>query len=102
MTDLKLHRLPDRIPAKLTITVMPDLHKDLLSYADLYRETYGEDESIQTLIPFMLREFLNGDRAFAKVTKERSSTEPTISPKPIRGKRHRSPNTASPTNEKEP
>ena len=101
MTGLKLRRLPDRIPAKLTITVMPDLHKDLLAYADLYREAYGEDETIQTLIPFMLREFLDGDRGFARAAK-RTTTETASSAKSTRGRSQRGADASPQTNEKEP
>ena len=100
--DLKLSKLPDRVPAKLTILVMPDLHKDLSAYADLYRQTYGEDESVQTLIPFMLREFLKGDRGFAKVTKERSANRLSSEPKASRSRRHRTVDPASPADGKEP
>ncbi len=39
--------------------------------AELYRETYGEAESIPTLVPFMLQTFLDGDRAFQKAMRER-------------------------------
>ncbi|MDE3114303.1 MAG: DUF2274 domain-containing protein [Pseudomonadota bacterium] len=73
MADLKLHRLPDRVPVKLTITVEPDLHKALLIYADLYRETYAQEEPVQTLIPYMLREFLDADRGFAQAAIARSA-----------------------------
>lgn len=41
MTDLKLSRLPDRTPVKLTITLPPDLHQALVTYAALYAENYG-------------------------------------------------------------
>ncbi len=34
MADLKLRRLPDRVPVKLTVTVEPDLHKALQIYTD--------------------------------------------------------------------
>ena len=74
MADLRLHRLPDRVPVKLTVTVEPDLHKALLVYAELYRETYGEQEPVQSLIPYMLREFLDADRGFAKAAKARSAS----------------------------
>lgn len=82
MADLKLHRLPDRVPVKLTITVEPDLHKALLIYAELYRETYGQEEPVQTLIPYMLREYLDADRGFAKAAKARSANGATAVPAP--------------------
>ena len=64
MTELKLARLPDRTPVKVTISVPPDLHHALGAYADMYRETYGEAEPVQELIPAMLASFLDSDRAF--------------------------------------
>ncbi len=66
MVELKLGKLPDRIPVKLTISISPDLHQDLLDYAEAYRETYGQAESVTELIPWMLRAFLDGDRGFAR------------------------------------
>lgn len=73
MDDLKLGKLPDRTPVKLTITVSPDLHRALQTYAELYRETYGEAEPISELIPYMLESFLAGDRTYVKVLKSRSA-----------------------------
>ena len=66
MGGLKLARLPDRIPVKLTISVAPDLHQALIDYAELYREAYGQQEPVQDLIPAMLASFLDGDKAFAR------------------------------------
>lgn len=66
MPDLKLSKLPERTPVKLTISIAPDLHRALSDYAALYRETYDEDESIANLVPHMLATFLSSDRAFAK------------------------------------
>ncbi|MEP5262741.1 MAG: DUF2274 domain-containing protein, partial [Nitratireductor sp.] len=42
MPDLKLGKLPDRTPVKITFIAPPDLNKALQAYAALYRETYGE------------------------------------------------------------
>ena len=69
MPELKLGKLPDRTPAKITITVPPDLHRALQEYAGAYRATYGEAETIPELIPFMLLSFLASDRGFAKAQK---------------------------------
>lgn len=66
MVDLKLARLPDRTPIKLSITVLPDLNQALQDYARLYAETYGREEAVADLIPAMLAAFLDSDRAFAK------------------------------------
>lgn len=66
MADIKLARLPDRTPVKLTITVTPDLHLALADYAAIYQQTYGEAQAIIELVPHMLAAFLASDRCFAK------------------------------------
>lgn len=66
MPDLRLARLPDRTPIKLTIAILPDLHQQLGDYAALYAKTYGRDEPVAELIPAMLAAFLESDREFAK------------------------------------
>ena len=70
MANLKLGKLPDRTPSKITITVSAELSRALQDYASLYRQTYGESESVAQLIPFMLEAFLESDRAFAKARKD--------------------------------
>lgn len=66
MPDLKLAKLPDRTPVKLSINVTPDLNQALTDYADVYREIYGQTEQVADLIPYMLRSFLESDRGFAR------------------------------------
>jgi hypothetical protein len=66
---LKLGKLPDRTPIKLTVTVTPDLHRSLADYAAVYREAYGDKAEIADLVPAMLEAFLAGDREFAKALK---------------------------------
>ena len=66
MADLKLAKLPDRTPVKLTITVTPDLHRALSDYAALYAQFYGHNEPVIELIPAMLAAFLDSDRSFAR------------------------------------
>ena len=46
MSELKLGKLPDRTPVKITITVSPNLSQALRDYAAIYRTTYGEAESV--------------------------------------------------------
>jgi len=55
MPELKLARIPDRTPVKLTITVLPDLHLALNDYARIYTETYGREEPVADLIPATCR-----------------------------------------------
>ena len=63
---LKLNKLPDRTPVKLSISVMPDLHRRLLDYAEAYAAAYGSEEPIAELIPAMLAGFLESDREFMR------------------------------------
>ncbi len=71
---LKLPKLPDRTPVKLTITINPELHQRLQSYAALYRDTYGTSEAVADLMPYMLDAFLDSDRGYAKARKEDRSS----------------------------
>ena len=66
MADLRLPKLPDRTPVKLSLQVTPQLFGDLSRYAALYKEAYGQEEAVADLIPSMLAAFLDSDRAFAR------------------------------------
>lgn len=70
MVDLKLGRLPDRTPVKLTITITPDLQSALNDYAALYARSYGREEPVTELIPAMLASFLESDRNFARARED--------------------------------
>jgi hypothetical protein len=73
---LKLPKLPDRVPVKITISLTPELNQALADYAALYVETYGQPEPVAELIPAMLVGFLESDRAFsrARQSRERSAS----------------------------
>lgn len=66
MAGIRLARLPDRSPVKLTISVLPDLNQRLAEYAEFYRQTYGSEEPVAELIPAMLSAFLDSDRGFRR------------------------------------
>ena len=82
MPALKLAKLPDRTPVKVTVILSPALSKALEDYAEHYRESYDEVETerIVEIIPYMLQSFLDGDRSFAKARRGRGSIEKTGSP----------------------
>ena len=42
MAELRLPKLPDRTPVKLSITVSPELHRSLGDYAAAYEQAYGQ------------------------------------------------------------
>lgn len=67
---LKLARLPDRTPVKITVTMTPDLAHALGDYQALYNRAYADKAELADLIPAMLETFLASDRAFAKARKE--------------------------------
>lgn len=66
MAELRLSKLPDRTPVKLTIHVSPELHRALGDYAEAYEQAYGQAEPLTELIPAMLASFLESDRGFAR------------------------------------
>lgn len=92
MSDLKLARLPDRTPVKITLTVTPELNQALRDYADLYRAAYGQEETVADLIPFMLEAFLDSDRAFIRARKSGApANAPAAEIEPRRGRKLASP-----------
>lgn len=76
MAELRLPKLPDRTPVKMTITIAPDLAADLALYAALYGRTYARDEPVVELIPAIIRHFLEADRAFVRARREASGQAP--------------------------
>lgn len=72
---MKLAKLPDRTPVKLTTTLMPHLAARLRDYADFYAETYGSREEVVDLIPFMLEAFLDGDPDFRRASRAGGAKE---------------------------
>ncbi|HVA11900.1 MAG TPA: DUF2274 domain-containing protein [Stellaceae bacterium] len=71
MPDLKLGKLPDRQPVKIAFKASPELAQLLHDYALAYREAYGQEESVEELVPFILTAFLESDRGFAKARKDK-------------------------------
>jgi hypothetical protein len=70
MSDLKLAQLPDRTPAKLTVTLSPELKTALEDYRVVYNRQYDADEPLSELVPHMLATFVASDRAFAKARED--------------------------------
>lgn len=70
-SDIKLPKLPDRTPVKLTISILPDLNQALTEYAEQYREIYGSEEPVGELIPYMLASFLESDKSFVRARQKR-------------------------------
>ena len=71
MAEVKLNKLPDRTPTKVTFTASAELNQALGQYAEMYRAAYGVAEPVPELIPFMLEAFLESDRGFTHARKQR-------------------------------
>ena len=73
MTKLKLGPLVDDKPVRLAVELSAQVHRDLLSYAELLaRETHSEAPVEPTkLIAPMLARFMATDRGFAKARRAR-------------------------------
>lgn len=67
--SLKIGRLPDTTPVKLSIEVDPDTHADLELYARIYECTYDDKVDVKALIPTMLQSFLASDTGFKRARK---------------------------------
>ncbi len=66
MTGLKLPKLPDRTPVKLTVSIGSELYLALKDYAARYETAYGVAETVVDLIPFMLDAFIKSDGSVGK------------------------------------
>jgi hypothetical protein len=71
--ELRLSKLPDRTPVKISISVPPELHAALAAYADTYQAAYGSAESIAELIPYMVAAFIESDNGFKKARRDRQA-----------------------------
>jgi hypothetical protein len=63
---IKLQRLPDRTPVRMTILVPPELNRALADYAEAYAAAYGKAEPVAELVPAILAAFLHSDRGFTR------------------------------------
>lgn len=74
-TKLKLTTIPDDKPVKVTVELPPDVHRDLVAYAEVMtRDTDQPAPEPARLIAPMLLRFMATDRAFARLRKSRRRT----------------------------
>lgn len=71
---LRLEKLADRTPVRLTISLDPETAAALQDYAVLCRETYGAEEKPEALVPAMLESFLASDAGFKRARKALHTT----------------------------
>lgn len=75
MNALKIGKLPDTTPVKLSIAVPPDLQAELQDYAAIYERAYGEKAKVADLIPSMLASFMASDSNFKKARKTLAASQ---------------------------
>lgn len=72
--SIRLPKLPDRVPVKVTISLNPDLHRAVTEYSEIYRVTYGQDEAepVAEILPFIIQDYIDNDKGFAKERRRRA------------------------------
>jgi hypothetical protein len=65
MANLKLGRIADDKPVRVTVEIPAALHRDLVAYAEMLGQQQGQPiaDSKQLIVP-MLERFIATDRAF--------------------------------------
>ncbi|WP_308720783.1 DUF2274 domain-containing protein [Komagataeibacter xylinus] len=75
MKKLRLGPIADEKPVRLSVELPAAVHRDLVEYARLLARENGQGEIAPTkLIPPMLARFMEGDRAFARTKRSRTSS----------------------------
>ncbi|MEM7730162.1 MAG: DUF2274 domain-containing protein [Pseudomonadota bacterium] len=67
--SLRIARLPDLTPVKMTVHFEPETHRMLEDYATLYAQSYGEAITPVALVPTMIATFLASDAWFKRARK---------------------------------
>jgi hypothetical protein len=70
--SIKLGKLPDRTPVKLTISFPPDIHMLLGEYLAAYRIAHQDEAATPAdIVPIIVASFIESDRAFNRGRKAR-------------------------------
>ena len=71
---LRIGKLPDLTPIKMTVSLDREVHQMLEDYARIYGESYGEAVKPVELVPSMIAGFLASDNGFKRARKALSNT----------------------------
>ena len=74
MTKLKLSAIPDDRPVKLTVELPGAVHRDLVTYAEVFAQEHDQRVEPVKLVPSMLAKFMSTDRAFARARRVKGDT----------------------------
>jgi hypothetical protein len=66
---LRIGKLPDLTPVKLTVSLDREVHHMLEDYARIYSESYSEPVKPAELVPSMIAGFLATDNGFKRARK---------------------------------
>lgn len=66
---LRIAKLPNLTPVKLTVSLEPEVHQMLEDYAKIYADSYGETVKTAELVPSMIAVFLATDNGFKRARK---------------------------------
>lgn len=66
---LRIAKLPNLTPVKMTVSLEPEMHKMLQDYAQIYSSSYGETVKPAELVPSMIAGFLATDNGFKRARK---------------------------------
>ena len=66
---LRIAKLPDLTPVKLTVSLEPEIHKMLEDYARIYSDSYGESVRLAELVPSIIAGSLATDNGFKRARK---------------------------------
>ena len=74
---LRIGKLPDLTPVKMTVSLDREVHRMLEDYARIYDESYGEAVKPAELVPYMIAGFLSTDNGFKRARKALASSQKT-------------------------
>ena len=69
---LRIAKLPNLTPVKLTVSLEPSVNQMLEDYARIYGDCYGETVKPVELVPSMIAGFLATDNGFKRARKSLS------------------------------
>lgn len=70
MGKLKIGVIEDEKPVTITIKLPPEVHRDLIAYAEVLKRERGQAIEPSSLIAPMLARFMATDRAFRKARRQ--------------------------------
>ena len=74
---LRIGKLPDLTPVKMTVSLDREVHEMLEDYARIYGDSYGEAVKPAELVPSMIAGFLSTDNGFKRARKALPPTQKT-------------------------